>query len=85
MLGGEPCDGLASHPRGSSNIHATEMGSLAGKQTLRIRNDLKKMLLSLAEGKIRLWSFTTTDHIQGVVKFEIGEILLFKALFSFRC
>lgn len=31
------------------------------------------MFLSSAEGKIRLWSFTTTDHIQGVVKFEIGE------------
>jgi len=32
------------------------------------------MFLSLAEGKIRLWSFTTTDHIHGAVKFEIGEL-----------
>ena len=31
------------------------------------------MILSLSEGKIRLWSFTTTDHIQGAVKFEIGK------------
>ena len=31
--------------------------------------------LSFAEGKIRLWSFTTTDCIQGAVKFEIGEYL----------
>ena len=32
------------------------------------------MILSLSEGKIRLWSFTTTDHIQGAVKFEIGKL-----------
>ena len=31
------------------------------------------IFLLFAEGQIRLWSFTTTDHIQGVVKFEIGE------------
>ena len=34
--------------------------------------DRKSSFFSLSEGKIRLWSFTTTDHIQGVVKFEIG-------------
>jgi len=32
----------------------------------------KSSFFSFPEGKIRLWSFTTTDHIQGVVKFEIG-------------
>ena len=35
------------------------------------------MILSLSEGKIRLWSFTTTDHIQGAVKFEIGKLPIF--------
>lgn len=35
-----------------------------------------KMLAVSSEGQIRLWSFTTTDHIQGVVKFEIGTFNL---------
>lgn len=31
-----------------------------------------KMLAVSSEGRIRLWSFNTTDHTQDVVKFEIG-------------
>ena len=43
------------------------------------------MILSLSEGKIRLWSFTTTDHIQGAVKFEIGKLPIFGLILLSDC
>lgn len=42
-----------------------------GQMTKKVETD---MIFSLSEGKIRLWSFTTTDHIQDAVKFEIGKL-----------
>lgn len=51
-------------------VHCVEKMALNAKVTSSSLGD--KMLAVSSEGKIRLWSFTTTDHIQGVVKFEIG-------------
>ena len=45
--------------------------SPSGKWPRKWKTD---MIFSLSEGKIRLWSFTTTDHIQDAVKFEIGKL-----------
>lgn len=54
--------------------HCVEKMALNAKVTSSSLGD--KMLAVSAEGKIRLWSFTTTDHIQGAVKFEIGTFNL---------